>query len=69
VDTGGTLQLVVREGAVHPSNGKTIKTLAFLNGKTPALGQTRHFSQATGDVLHTATFTDKTTGIFRVVFP
>jgi uncharacterized delta-60 repeat protein len=69
VDTGGTLQLVVREGAVHPSNGKTIKTLAFLNGKKPALGQTRHFSQTTGDVLYTATFTDGTSGIYRVVLP
>jgi hypothetical protein len=69
VDTGGSLQLVIREGAVHPSNGKTIKTLAFLNGKKPALGQTRHFSQATGDVLYTATFTDKSAGIFKVVFP
>jgi hypothetical protein len=69
VDTGGTLQLIAREGTPHAVTGKTIKTLSFLPAIAGVSGQTRGFSQSTGDLVYSATFTDGSAGIFKVVFP
>jgi hypothetical protein len=69
VDTGGTLQLIAREGDPHAVTGKTINKLTFLPVVSGVSGQTRSFSQATGDLVYSATFTDKSAGIFKVVFP
>jgi hypothetical protein len=69
VDTGGTLQLIAREGTTHAVTGKTIKTLSFLPCVTGVSGQTRGFSQSTGDLVYSATFLDGSAGIFKVVFP
>jgi hypothetical protein len=69
VDTGGTLQLIAREGTAHAVTGKTIKTLSFLPTIAGVSGQTRGFSQSTGDLVYSATFTDGSAGIFKVVFP
>jgi hypothetical protein len=69
VDTGGVLQLIAREGTVHAATGKTIKTLSFLPCVSGLSGQTRGFSQSTGDLVYSATFTDGSAGIFKVVFP
>jgi hypothetical protein len=69
VDTGGTLQLIAREGTTHAVTGKTIKTLSFLPAIAGVSGQTRGFSQTTGDLVYSATFTDGSAGIFKVVFP
>jgi hypothetical protein len=69
VDSGGTLQLIAREGDLHAVTGKTIKALAFLPSISGVGGQTRSFSQATGDLVYSATFTDGSSGIFKVVFP
>jgi hypothetical protein len=69
VDTGGTLQLIAREGTPHAVTGKAIKTLSFLPAIAGVSGQTRGFSQSTGDLVYSATFTDGSAGIFKVVFP
>lgn len=69
VDSAGTLQLIAREGDLHPATGKTIKVLTFLPALSGVSGQTRSFSQSTGDIAYSATFTDGTFGIFKVVFP
>ncbi len=67
VDTTGTLQLIVRTGDVL--NGKTVTGLAFLPAETYVDGQTRSFAQGNGDLVYLATFSDKSTAIFNVVFP
>jgi hypothetical protein len=69
VDSGGALQLIAREGDVHSVTGKTIKQLKFLPSVSGENGQTRSFSQTTGDIVYYATFTDGSAGIFKVVFP
>jgi hypothetical protein len=67
VDTTGTLQLIVRTG--DTLNGKTVTGLAFLPAETTVNGQSRSFAQANGDLVYLATFSDKSTAIFNVVFP
>ncbi len=68
-DTTGTLQLIVRRGDTTPSTGKVIAALSFLPVASGVSGQTRGFSQGTGDLVYKATFVDGSTGIFKVVFP
>jgi cyclophilin family peptidyl-prolyl cis-trans isomerase len=67
VDTTGALQLIVRTGDIL--NGKTVTGLAFLPNLTYVNGQTRSFAQGNGDLVYLATFNDKSTAIFNVVFP
>jgi hypothetical protein len=67
VDDSGNLQLIVRTGDIL--NGKTVTALQFLPGPTYVNGTSRSFSTATGDLVYLATFSDKSTGIFNVVFP
>jgi hypothetical protein len=67
VDGSGHLQLIVRTGDVL--DGKTVAAVAFLSPETTVNGQSRSFSQSTGDLVCTATFSDKTQAIFNVVFP
>jgi len=67
VDNSGNLQLIVREGDVL--GGKTITSLSFLPVLPYVTGQSRNINQATGDLVYKATFSDKTSGIFEVVFP
>jgi hypothetical protein len=67
VDTAGQLQLIAREG--RKLGGQTIKKLTFLPSPTGVGGQTRSFSQTTGDLVYSATFIDGSSGIFKVVFP
>lgn len=69
VDTNGVLTLIAREGDTQIETGKTIKMLSFLPVVAGVSGQTRGFSQTTGDLVYSATFTDGSAGIFRVVFP
>jgi hypothetical protein len=59
--------LIVRTGDVL--DGKTVAAVAFLSPETTVNGQSRSFSQSTGDLVCTATFSDKTQAIFNVVFP
>ncbi len=70
VDDTGTLQLIVRTG--DQLNGKTITALAFLPAELTTnlavAGQGRGFSGSTGDLIYNATFSDKSTAIFNVVF-
>ena len=75
VDNNGVLQLIVRTGEVinlgttlAPIN-KTITALAFLPPETLVNGQARSFSPSTGDLVYNATFSDKSTAIYNVVFP
>ena len=67
VDTSGKLQLIVRVGDII--GGKSVTTLSFLPPVTYAGGQTRNFAQGTGDIIFLATFSDKSSGIYEVVFP
>jgi kumamolisin len=67
VDTSGNLQLIVRTGDFL--NGKTITALSFMPVVSYAGGQTRNFNQGTGDLVYEATFSDKSNGIFEVIFP
>ncbi len=66
VNSSGNLQLVVRTG--QTVNGKVITGLRFLPTLTQVQGQTRNFSQATGNLIYEAIFSDKTRGIFSVTF-
>ena len=66
VDSSGQLQLIVRLGDTLDVNGKTIKTISFLAPATSAAGQTRYFSQSTGNLIYKATFTDGTWGYYQV---
>ena len=70
IDTTGTLQLIVRTGDILPVNGvnKTVTALAFLPTSSVTDGQSRGFAQEDGDLVYLATFSDKTTAIFNVVF-
>jgi sugar lactone lactonase YvrE len=67
VDAAGTPQLIVRTGEVF--NGKIITALAFLPAETVVNGQGRSLSQGTGDLVYTATFSDKSQALVNVVFP
>jgi hypothetical protein len=67
VDNNGTLQLIVRTGDIL--NGKTVTALQFLPSPAYVSGTSRSFSAATGDLVYLATFSDKSTAIFNVVFP
>ena len=67
VDTAGDLQLIVRKG--DTLDGKVITTLTFLPQPAGVSGQSRSFSQSTGDLLYKATFVGGSTGIYKVVFP
>jgi hypothetical protein len=67
VDRTNTLQLVVRTGDVI--DGKTITALNFLPNVQYVGGQSRSFVQSTGDLVYLATFADKSTAIFNVIFP
>lgn len=76
VDTTGTLQLIARKGTYDSISNKWIKTLKFLPVVKGLSGQTRGFSQPTGDLVYSATFEDGFSatfqdgpGIFKVVFP
>jgi hypothetical protein len=71
VDDTGTVQLIVRTGDVL--NAKIITALAFLpaetsTGNAAVNGQGRGLSPSTGDLIYNATFSDKSTAIFNVVF-
>ncbi len=67
VDSNGDLQLIVRTG--DSLDGKTITTLSFLPVTTVVNGQGRSYSQERGDLVFLATFSDKSTAIYNVVFP
>jgi hypothetical protein len=69
VDTNGALQLIVREGQLHPVTGKKITRITFLPTPLFVGGQTRGFNQSTGDLIYEASFSDGSKGIFKVVFP
>ncbi len=71
VDTTGTLQLIVRTGDILDVNGvnKTVTGLSFLPAMSVVNGQSRSFAQGNGDLVYLATFSDKSTAIFNVVFP
>ena len=66
-DTAGDLQLIVRKG--DTLDGKVITALSFLPAAAGVSGQSRSFSQTTGDLVYKATFADGSTGIYKVVFP
>jgi len=70
IDNTGTLQLIVRTGDILPVNGvnKTVTALTFLPTSTVTDGQSRGFAQEDGDLVYRATFSDKTTAIFNVVW-
>ena len=65
-DTAGDLQLIVRKG--DTLDGKVITALSFLPAAAGVSGQSRSFSQTTGDLVYKATFADGSTGIYKVVF-
>jgi hypothetical protein len=67
IDNHGDLQLVVRTGEMLLP-GKTLSSLAFLPYNATLDGQTRSFA-LNGDLAYLATFSDKSTAIFNVVFP
>jgi hypothetical protein len=67
VDNNGNLQLIARTGDVL--NGKTVTALSFLPTPATVSGNSRSFSATTGDLVYLATFSDKSTAIFNVVFP
>jgi uncharacterized repeat protein (TIGR03803 family) len=69
VDSEGNLQLVLRTGFPHPATGVNVTVLSFLPAASGVVGQTRSFTQRTGDLLYRASFADGTSGIFKVVFP
>jgi len=70
-DTSGKLQLIARQGGVLNVRGtnKTIASLCFMNSTNPVSGQTRHFSQDTGNILFKATFNDGSQAGVKVIFP
>jgi hypothetical protein len=59
--------LIVRTG--DTLGGKTITALSFLPALDYVNGQSRSFSQETGDLACRVTFGDKSTAILNVVFP
>ena len=66
VDSTGALQLVVRTGDVI--NGKTVTGLSFLPAMSFVGGQSRSFSQANGNLVYIATFSDGSSAIMTVSF-
>jgi len=70
-DTFGNLKLIARQGGTINIAGtnKTVRALSFLNSSKSTSGQTRHFSQDTGNLCFTATFTDGTQAVMKVIFP
>jgi hypothetical protein len=70
VATNGNLELIVREGDIHPITGKAIRKLSFLPRVTGlGAGQTRGYAQGTGDFLYKAEFADGSWGVYQSVFP
>lgn len=67
VDSNGDLQLIVRTG--DALDGKTVSGLSFLPNLAFVMGQSRNFTQERGDLSLLATFSDKSTAIFRILFP
>ena len=70
-DTLGNLKLIACQGGTLNVGGtnKTIATISFLNPPGSVNGQTRNFSQDSGNMLYLATFTDWTQAGVKVVFP
>jgi hypothetical protein len=68
-DSSGDLQLIVRTGDIL--NGKTVTGLAFLTSTSTShvSGQSRSFAPNSGNLTYLATFSDRTTGIYSVIFP
>ena len=69
VDTKGQLHLIARKGDSQAGNSNKISTgigLFIPTSDTP--GQTRSVNHQ-GDITYTATYSDNTTAIYRVVFP
>ncbi len=60
-------ELIVRTG--QSVNGQTVKTLTFLPVLKTIGGESRNISQSTGNLLYQATFTNKTSSIYTVIFP
>ena len=56
-------------GVVVAAVGKVIKALSFLPVASGVSGQTRGFSQGSGDLLYKAAFADGSTATVKVVFP
>ena len=70
-DTAGNLKMIARQGGTLNVAGmnKTISSLSFMNGTNPISGQTRNFTQDTGNILYLATFADGSQVGVKVVFP
>jgi len=70
-NSGGGIDLVVREGATLNVNGR-IRVIASIDAASadgPTGGQSRSFNQKTGTLAYRATFTDGTQAIMKVTFP
>ena len=70
VDTGGTLNLVVRKGDAVAVDGnlKFLSSLSLFTSSPGTAGQSRSFNRS-GGLVYLATFTDKTQAIQKVVLP
>lgn len=68
-DKSGVLRLILRTGAIDPASGKKVAVINFLQPAAAVAGQTRHFSQKTGDLLYKVTYTDGGTAVYKVTFP
>lgn len=66
--TGAALTLMLRTGELTDS-GKTIAAFTFLPAETCVNGQTRGFGPVTGHLVANTTFTDRSSGIVKVVAP
>lgn len=64
-NTASDLHLIVRTG--ETINSKTLTGITFLPNLTYVNGQSRSFAQGTGHLAFIGTFSDKSTGIFKVV--
>jgi hypothetical protein len=67
IDTSGNLQMILCKGSRY--KGKTITALEFLTAGPAESAQTRSYAQSTGDLLIKCTFSDKSWGVLKVVFP
>lgn len=71
-DSTGTLKLIVKRGGTVAVNGtnKVISSFSFLDPTYESIeGQTRCFSQNTGNLIFNAWFTDGQQAILKVTFP
>ena len=70
-DTMGALKLIAIQGGAFAvgTNSKTISYVQFLTSGGSVGGQTRSFSQDTGNLLYKAIFTDGSQAVIRVTFP